>query len=132
MLEATRSAIELIAKTDHTITTENLQAALEILAGQEDGNAIAAGMDRLLSIKKAAELIGVHEKAMWVIVNRENIPVIALGKKCRRIHYSDLKNLMDNGVKHDRRTLPHEWHKAKLEAAENATTTMPTTEARGE
>ena len=134
MLDATRSAIRLIAKTDSTITPEALTAAFGLLEGRTEGNN-QRETERLLSVKETADFLSIHEKYVWTIIRKENIPVVKLGKRCRRIRYSDVMRLINRRLSEqstERRTLPHEWHKAKLEAAEAVAPTTSTTEAREE
>jgi excisionase family DNA binding protein len=91
--------------------------------------------ERLLSVKETAEMLSIHEKYVWTILKKEDIPVVKLGKRCRRIRYSDLTRLINQRLSEqsaEHRTLPHEWHKAKLEAAEPTTPATSSTEAREE
>jgi excisionase family DNA binding protein len=132
MLEATRNAIALIAKTDNTITAETLTAAFGLLEGRTEGNN-QRETERLLSVKETADFLSIHEKYVWTIIKKENIPIVKLGKRCRRIRYSDVMGLINRRLSEqstEHRTLPHEWHKAKLEAADAATPTTSVTEAK--
>jgi excisionase family DNA binding protein len=134
MLEATRSAIELIAKTDNTITPEALTAAFGLLEGRTMSSN-QRETERLLSVKETAEMLSIHEKYVWTILKKEDIPVVKLGKRCRRIRYSDLTRLINQRLSEqsaEHRTLPHEWHKAKEENTETGETTKTATEAREE
>jgi excisionase family DNA binding protein len=134
MFEATRSAIELIAKTDNTITPEALTAAFGLLEGRTMSSN-QRETERLLSVKETAEMLSIHEKYVWTILKKEDIPVVKLGKRCRRIRYSDLTRLINQRLSEqsaEHRTLPHEWHKAKEENTETGETTKTATEAREE
>ncbi len=131
MLEATRSAIMLIAKTDSTITNEALNVAIDFLDGKTAPQ--RRETERLLSVKEVAEMLSIHEKYVWVILKKEDIPVVKLGKRCRRIRYADITSYIKRGMADtNRRTLPHEWHKAKEENTETGETTKTATEAREE
>lgn len=114
MLETTRNAIETIARTDKSITSDMLTNALDLLEGNKEHDQIKA--ERLITIKEAAEILSVSEKYVWPFVKRENIPIIKLGERHRRLRYSDLiqfihRKLLEQSS--NSRILPHEWHKIK-------------------
>lgn len=119
MQEKTLKLLEGVLAMDQTLDDETRERIIEG-ARQGGGNETAGG--RLLTIKQAAELLSVHEKSLWVILKREQIPVVRLGEHRRRVRKSDIDALIAQGVGAEgaRRTLPHEFHAMKGGAA-NAT-----------
>ncbi len=116
MQEKTLKLLEGVLAMDQTLDDETRERIIEG-ARQGGGNETAGG--RLLTIKQAAELLSVHEKSVWVILKREQIPVVRLGEHRRRVRKSDIDALIAQGVGAEgaRRTLPHEFHAMKEGAA---------------
>lgn len=113
MQEKTLKLLEGVLAMDQTLDDEARERIIE--GARQGGSENASG--KLLTIKQAAELLSVHEKSLWVILKREQIPVVRLGEHRRRVRKSDIDALITQGVGTDgaRRTLPHEFHRMKAE-----------------
>ena len=116
MQEKTLKLLEDVLSMDQTLDDE---ARERIIEGARQGGKNDGAGDKLLTIKQAAELLSVHEKSMWPILKREQIHVVCLGEKRRRVRKSDIDALIAQSMEAEgvRRTLPHEFHSMKEGAA---------------
>ena len=117
MLEATKIAINLIAKTDSTITPEMLSNAFDVLNGQKmapQERTHEEDTNRLLNLTEAANFLSVSRPYLWVLIKKGKLHVICMGERCRRIRYGELLELLKNEIQPEKkRVLPHEWNKIK-------------------
>lgn len=128
MLEATQTAINLIAKTDPTITPEMLSNAFNVLNGREKATT-GEDNNRLLNLTEAANFLSLHPKYIWTLIRKGKLHVIRMGERCRRIRYGEVLELSKSGIQPEKaRVLPHEWHEQKAETATPTTSATATRE----
>ena len=89
MQENTLKLLEGVLDMDQTLDEETRERIIE---GARQGGGTEGG--KLLTIKQAAELLSVHEKWMWAILKREQIPVVHIGAKGRRVKKTDIEALI--------------------------------------
>jgi excisionase family DNA binding protein len=53
-------------------------------------------MDKLLTVKELAKLLGVAEGSIYHWISQGRLSVIRLSKRCVRFRESDLQNLLDS------------------------------------
>ena len=74
MMKTTESAIRAIAATDPSITPEQLKAGLDALSGKTaTGLMCSAPIDRVLSPKQVAEILGCTRKTVLAYARRKLI-----------------------------------------------------------
>ena len=82
MLDSTKTAIRAIAQADPSVTKEQLDAALDALAGNTAaGLVVAMPTDRVVNRKQAAEILGVKPHTVSDYCRRGWIRPIRLGAK---------------------------------------------------
>ena len=82
MLESTKTAIRAIAQADPSVTKEQLDAALDALAGNTAAGLVAPiPTDRVVTRRQAAEILGVKPHTVSDYCRRGWIRPIRLGAK---------------------------------------------------
>lgn len=99
MMPSTRKAIAAVAGADPSINPAKLKAALAVLAG--DGEGVQAGrdpLDRLLSRREVAGVLGLSPKAVDVYCRRGVLERVRLGASSRAsgILESSLRRVLES------------------------------------
>ncbi len=90
MQEQTVKLLETALSMDATVTDDERLAILDAVK-----NPAVAMADKLLTIKQAAEMLGIHEKTVWLFARQGKINIVPITNKARRVRYSDVKALID-------------------------------------
>ena len=90
MQEQTVKLLETALSMDATVTDAERLAILDAVK-----NPAVAMADKLLTIKQAAEMLGIHEKTVWLFARQGKINIVPITNKARRVRYSDVKTLID-------------------------------------
>ena len=100
--ENTLKLLEAALTMDTNATEEEKQAVLEAAK-----NPVCETSDKLVTIKRAAELLAVHEKTIWnCFVKNDRLHVVAIGARGRRVRMSEVQAIIDGNFRPTRSYCP--------------------------
>ena len=97
----TLALLETALKMDSSLDEGEKNAIMEFVK-----NPTQATTERLVTIKTAAQLLAVHEKSVWRMINEGRLHVVAIASKARRVRMSELESIMNGAFTPSRSYCP--------------------------